>query len=106
MERLHASRTTKRQSHRTLEIDKRADVYSFGILVCELTQRRHPWWSSELGRRLTGAEIRAAVGAGKRPEVPEALRQTAGRLVAIMERCWAQDPLQRPDFTEINNDLS
>eukprot|EP00939_MAST-03C_sp_MAST-3C-sp1_P001294 g1294.t1 len=73
------------------------DVYAFGIIMWELLELSAPWkelsFSSHILRR---------VAAGERPHVSHKTVNAAPlQYVARMQRCWAQDPLDRPDFDEI-----
>ncbi|EOA19245.1 hypothetical protein CARUB_v100064730mg, partial [Capsella rubella] len=45
--------------------------------------------------------LQAAVGVvqkGLRPKIP---KQTHPKLTELLEKCWQQDPAQRPDFADI-----
>jgi len=81
------------------EYDERADVYSFGINLWELCSRRVPWE----GRQ----DVKQVVVKGERPSLDaETLDSNCPpELVVLIQRCWAADPAQRPDFCEIVNVL-
>ncbi|XP_008811868.1 serine/threonine-protein kinase STY46-like isoform X2 [Phoenix dactylifera] len=73
--------------------DHKADVFSFGILLWELLTGKLPY------EYLT--PLQAAVGVvqkGLRPTIP---KHTNPKLAELLEKCWQQDPAQRPDFSEI-----
>ncbi|KAG6486505.1 hypothetical protein ZIOFF_055081 [Zingiber officinale] len=72
--------------------DQKADIFSFGIVIWELLTAKLPY------QYLT--PIQAAVGVvqqGLRPTIPN----THPKLAELLERCWKQDPADRPDFSEI-----
>ncbi|RDX71410.1 Serine/threonine-protein kinase STY17 [Mucuna pruriens] len=73
--------------------DQKADVFSFGIALWELLTGELPY------SYLT--PLQAAVGVvqkGLRPTIP---KNTHPRLSELLQRCWQQDPMLRPDFSEI-----
>ncbi|XP_050228101.1 serine/threonine-protein kinase STY17 isoform X2 [Mercurialis annua] len=73
--------------------DHKADVFSFSIVLWELLTGELPY------SYLT--PLQAAVGVvqkGLRPTIP---KQTHPKLTELLEKCWQQDPAQRPNFSEI-----
>jgi len=89
---------------------KATDVYSFGIVLWEALTWGLPWAKSSVWT------IVGAVQQGDRPEIPpferlpgfEGVDQPPAALagyIALMQRCWAQDPDERPNFEEIAAEL-
>lgn len=69
------------------------DVYSFGILLCELVTRLYPF--ADTNHMTVG--LRVALE-GWRPDVPDYVPIHIKRL---MELCWHEEPESRPSFTDV-----
>ncbi len=79
-----------------------ADVYSFACVMWEVLTRR------EIYKGKPYIDIQAFVLGGNRPAIMEKdLRgcPDPNFLLRLMDMCWAQDPLQRPNFPQIINML-
>ncbi|KAI3432676.1 hypothetical protein D9Q98_004219 [Chlorella vulgaris] len=92
-----------------------ADVFSFAVVMWELLTWNVPW-SSVLHATMHPLQLGNLIQAGARLEVPprEALpAQGMGGApaavldgyVALMRRCWAEDPASRPCFDKITTEL-
>jgi len=74
------------------------DVYSLGCLLLAMATGEEPWAGRTLG------QIAAAVATrGERPRVPEAVD---ARVAALVRRCWAEDPLERPAAQALVGELA
>ena len=69
------------------------DVYSFGIILWQITKAKVPF--SGLGRRTYMENV---VMGGERPRCD---RKWPKAFTQLLQRCWHEDMLQRPSFSEI-----
>lgn len=86
----------------TTNYTEKVDVYSYGVVVFEIIRREPPYATMDRG------DIQDHVLHGERPglqEVPEGCPAAEASLVRVAQRAWAQDPQERPTFTEILRDL-
>ena len=72
---------------------KQADIYSYGILMWEMTTRRQPFED-----KTTQFQLYEYVLKGGRPEIPPEMPDDLRRL---MEACWDGDPERRPKMDEM-----
>ncbi|XP_068658635.1 serine/threonine-protein kinase STY46-like isoform X1 [Aristolochia californica] len=76
--------------------DQKADVFSFAIVLWELVTAKIPY------ENLTPLQAALGVRQGLRPDLP---KNAHPKLVEVMQRCWEEDPSQRPSFTELTAEL-
>jgi hypothetical protein len=83
------------------------DVYSFGIVLWELATRKTPWVDEMASDQQTFFKMFSlALQAGRRPAIPDFVREEHGAFVTVMERCWAGDPVDRPSFADAAHELA
>ncbi|XP_042660811.1 atrial natriuretic peptide receptor 2 [Tyto alba] len=80
---------------------QKADVYSFGIIVQEVALRNGPFYID--GMDLSPKEIVQKVRNSQKPFFRPSIDigVHSEELAVLMERCWAQEPAERPDFSQI-----
>lgn len=72
--------------------NEKADIYALGVVLNEMGARRQPFDG------LPPGEIRAAVLAGQRPEVPLTCPKPLSELI---RQCWHDDQTQRPSAAKV-----
>jgi len=78
---------------RNEEYDEKVDIYSYGVILYEIFARKN--YFSEKPQLF---KIEDAVLRGERPSIDE---PCLPEYVEMMQRCWSQEPKQRPSFPEI-----
>ncbi|KAM6230679.1 atrial natriuretic peptide receptor 2 [Porphyrio hochstetteri] len=80
---------------------QKADVYSFGIIVQEVALRNGPFYieGMDLSPKEIVQKVRNSQKPFFRPSIDIGLHSE--ELAVLMERCWAQEPAERPDFSQI-----
>jgi hypothetical protein len=86
--------------------------YSFGIVLWELATRETPWPEiscADVGDFDAAEVLRTlnhALQTGQRPAIPQHVVADHSAFVAVMERCWQGDPVDRPTFSVVVRDLA
>ncbi|XP_027368099.1 probable serine/threonine-protein kinase SIS8 isoform X2 [Abrus precatorius] len=77
--------------------NEKCDVYSFGVILWELTTTRIPW------KGLNPMQVVGAVGfQNKRLEIPEDVNPVVAQ---IIHDCWQTEPHLRPSFSQLMSRL-
>ncbi|XP_041041023.1 atrial natriuretic peptide receptor 2 isoform X2 [Carcharodon carcharias] len=80
---------------------QKGDVYSFGIILQEIALRNGPFYIE--GMDLSPKEIVQKVRNGQKPYFRPTtdINCHSEELGNFMEKCWAEDIVERPDFSQI-----
>ncbi|GFR40685.1 hypothetical protein Agub_g1276 [Astrephomene gubernaculifera] len=73
--------------------DEKCDVFSFGVIMYELVTGRKPWEGLNVGQVVAEVAFKH-----RRLTLPAGVEPTVRSLI---ESCWANDPRERPSFTQI-----
>ncbi|TKY57968.1 Serine/threonine-protein kinase EDR1 [Spatholobus suberectus] len=77
--------------------NEKCDVYSFGVILWELTTARIPW------KGLNPMQVVGAVGfQNKRLEIPEDVNPVVAQIICD---CWQTEPHLRPSFSQLMSRL-
>ncbi|KAK3246932.1 hypothetical protein CYMTET_43545 [Cymbomonas tetramitiformis] len=79
------------------DVTKQSDVYAFAMVMYELAARKYPFQGLPDIRVL-----QLVVDKQERPKMPTSVLQPYAEL---MKECWAQDPIKRPSFSEVEKRL-
>ncbi len=77
--------------------NSKSDVYSFGMLLWCMATGKIPYQDEGV---MNVFALAIQVAEGLRPLIPETCQ-----LKSLIEKCWANDPSDRPSFTEIQVEL-
>ncbi|KAI9207298.1 kinase-like domain-containing protein, partial [Polychytrium aggregatum] len=76
----------------------KTDVYSFAITMYEVLNDSKPVWVTANGQAMKPAQILSQIFQNKRPK---RLDGVPDDIWLLIESCWAQEPADRPSFSEI-----
>jgi hypothetical protein len=75
-----------------------SDVWSFGITVWEIFEycQKVPYWKIE-----DGNQVKDLVTSGKGPSEIKQPEKCSNQIWGITEKCWLQNPSDRPTFLQL-----
>ncbi|MHA7841443.1 MAG: protein kinase [Gammaproteobacteria bacterium] len=79
---------------------KGSDMYSYGMVLWELSTRLLPWREAEGRDKIV---IMQWVKEGEREDIPE---NTPSLITTLIKQCWEDDPDKRPSAEEVMNTLA
>lgn len=77
------------------------DVYAFSMLAYEIVTGQEPF--SQKGKSTTFAQFTKIFFSGGRPDFPEFVTE---KMKSLIQKCWSQNPTDRPSFKKIFELLS
>ncbi|XP_069886846.1 receptor-interacting serine/threonine-protein kinase 4 isoform X2 [Dipodomys merriami] len=92
----------ERIREKTRLFDTKHDVYSFAIVIWGVLTQKKPFSDEK-----NILHIMVKVVKGLRPELPPICRprpRACSNLIHLMQRCWHEDPHERPTFQEITSE--
>ncbi|KNC29816.1 hypothetical protein FF38_01511 [Lucilia cuprina] len=95
------------EGNRPPEGTQKGDVYSFGIIVHEITTRQGPFYLGKLEEEKPPQEIIYLVKGYPhtvqfpfRPQLVD-IPNNYKEINTVMQKCWSEDPAERPDFNAL-----
>jgi serine/threonine protein kinase len=92
------------------EYDGKVDVFSYGMVMWEIAAQTTPWADELDATHCSPASIQpfllGEIERGIRPRVDGYARPWPPVYVAMMQRCWATMPSERPSFGELLKEFS
>ena len=84
------------ECHTGMNFDQRSDVFGFACILYELLHGKFPFSEYHF------FDIPRKIMAGDRPKVMVATSPLEEFLVEMLESCWAQNPDDRPSFSQLS----
>jgi len=86
---------------KTSRLTKKVDVYAFSIIMWEVLECRPAWTEFNFLYKISRQVLK-----GGRPKISDSHLDTRScsspsNYISLMEKCWTQNPAQRPSFSEI-----
>ncbi|RIB15128.1 kinase-like domain-containing protein, partial [Gigaspora rosea] len=82
----------------TYKRDKKSDIYSFGVILWEISSGRPPFQNFEL--KMVKLYIHLYEGNREKP-----IEDTPPQYIELYKQCWDEDPANRPEAKTILNTL-
>jgi len=87
------------------DYDERVDVFSFGVLMFEVLSGEIPYAHTWPVNAQANPRIGLHIINGHRPNIRLVQSGCPGKVVQLMQDCWASDPAVRPHFSQVRQQL-
>lgn len=87
------------------DIYYKIDVFAFAMSLYELLSRKLPW-DNEANHEDVIKQLKAKERPKFTPDVATSKNELMHYLRSVVERCWEEDPMQRPSFETILNEIA
>lgn len=84
---------------------KESDVYSFGVILWEIFTLKRPWNKLSPWQVMHTVVVEDARPGRSNDCLEQTNGEVAGRLIPLIERCWATTAEDRPSFWEVCQEL-
>ncbi|GFO01219.1 guanylate cyclase [Plakobranchus ocellatus] len=93
-------------AHRPPEGTQKGDVYSFAIICQEIVYRNGVFYlqNFDISPQEIGEKVKNGMKPYFRPTM-EAFDCPCDELAGVIKRCWAEDPVDRPDFQTLKGQI-
>lgn len=89
----------------TNSYDERVDVFSFGMLMFEVLTQEIPYTDAWPLTSTINPRVSLHIVSGQRPNIRLVQKGCPGKVVQLMQECWANTAKERPNFISIKEQL-